>query len=120
MKNISAIIIFVLFGLFVFGCSKKQPEQIIVSQPKITDLGVVELSDHSSCTNDLGNGKDCIIRFDSTSQKTVDVHLVIEEKDANGEMKQIAMPRIGAIIGNQVSASVGEIGVSLVAKLKSN
>ena len=119
MKNLNAIIFAALIGFFVAGCSKSAPKQT-ASQAKATDLGVVELSNHESQTNDLGDGKDCIITFDATSDKTVDIHLVIQAKDADGKMKPIAMPRIGAIIGNKVSASVGDIGVTFTPKLKAN
>ena len=83
-------------------------------------MGVVELTNHESETNDLGDGKNCIVTFDSTSDKTIDIHLIIETKDTDGKMKQIAMPRIGAIVGNKVSASVGDIGVTFTPKLKIN
>lgn len=120
IKNLHAIIFAVSIGLFAAGCSKSAPRQTLSSQPKVTDLGVVELSNHESQTNDLGDGKDCIVTFDATPYKTIDIHLVIETKDADGNVKQIAMPRIGAIPGNKVSASVGSIGVTFTPNLKTN
>ncbi len=120
MKNLNAIVIAALIGLLIAGCSKRTPKQTSSSQPKVTDLGVVELPNHESQTNDLGDGKDCIVTFDATSSKTIDIHLVIETKDADGNVKQIAMPRIGAIVGNKVSASVGNIGVTFTPNLNTN
>jgi hypothetical protein len=120
IKNLKVIVIAALIGFFVAGCSKSAPKQTSSSQPKVTDLGVVELSNHNSQTNDLGDGKDCIVTFDATPYKTIDIHLVIETKDAEGNVKQIAMPRIGAIPGNKVSASVGNIGVTFTPHLKTN
>jgi hypothetical protein len=120
MKNLSPIIITVLLGVFAISCSKSQPKQATPSQPKITDLGIVELSNHESHTYDLGNGKDCVVTFASTPQRTIDIHFVIQAKDANGNTQEIAMPRIITFPGNAVSASVGDIGIKLTPQLKTN
>jgi len=83
-------------------------------------LGLIELSDHESCTNNLGHGNNCAIRFDATPEKAIDIHFVFGKTDANGEVKQLATTRIITFPGNKVNVLAGDAGISFIAKLKTN
>jgi hypothetical protein len=120
MKNLNAIFIAALIGLFVAGCSKGTPKQTIPSQPQIIDLGVVELANHGSHTNNFGDGKDCIVTFTASSSNEILISVVIETKDSNGKMKRTHGPRLITISGETCSISDGVNGFTITPKLKTN
>jgi len=120
MKILNALVIAALIGFFAAGCSKSAPKQMPPAQPKMTDLGVVELSNHESQTNDLGDGKDCIVTFTTLTNNEILISVVIETKDSNGKIKRTHGPRLITISGETCSISDGVHSFTITPKLKTN
>src|SRR5450631_1578877 len=99
MKNHTLIIISVLLGLCLFGCSKSTPKQKIPLQPQQIDLGIVELANNESHTNNFGDGKDCIVTFAASSTNEIQISFVVETKDTDGKIKRVRGPRLITISG---------------------
>jgi hypothetical protein len=125
MKNLNAIIIAVSIGLLASSCSKSSSTHSTQTKglpPNTKDLGVVELSNHESHQYDLGDGKDCIVTLSTTPppENSLVIDLVIETKDANGNMKQLGNPRVSVSPGHAVAVIVGDTSIKLMPKLKVN
>jgi Flp pilus assembly secretin CpaC len=120
IKNLNAIFIAALIGLFGAGCSKSTPKQTIHSQPQSINLGVVELANHESHTNSFGDGKDCIVTFTALTNNELMIGVVIETKDSNGKMKRVHGPRLITISGEPCSISDGVNSFTITPKLKTN
>jgi hypothetical protein len=120
MKNLNAVFIAALIGLFAAGCSKGTPKQTIPSQPQSIDLGIVELANHESLTNNFGDGKNCIVTLTASSSNELQISFVIETKDSDGKIKRTRGPRLITISGETCSISDGVYGFTITPKLKAN
>jgi len=120
MKTFTTTTVVALIGLLVISCTKKTPQKENHMPSKLWDLGAVELSNHESCTNNLGDGKDCVVTFVTTPGNNVEVDFVVEAKNSSGNKEIISQPRIITAPGRAVAISVGDIGVAITPKLKAN
>jgi hypothetical protein len=95
------------------GCSKNSPQESASPRPKVTNLGVVEVSDGKPSRHDLGGGRVCIITPTVLTGGIVELAMIIEESG-----KQLAAPRVSTLADRAVEVSVGDIGVGLTPHIK--
>jgi RNA polymerase sigma factor (sigma-70 family) len=98
------------------------------TDPKVTDLGVVEISDGTQIRRDLGGGKACIITPTVTvatnkaaqvgSVTLVKMRMTIEQPDSNGTVQKIDCPSVQAIAGNWAEWQVGDIHIRITPQIK--
>ena len=96
------------------GCSKHSPA---ATNPKVTDLGVVEFSDRTPIRHDLDGGKVCVITptmITNGSTRQVMLATTIEQPDST----KLACPRIVAFAGSPVEIRVGDIDIHLTIGVK--
>src|ERR1035437_4548474 len=96
------------------ACSKHSPQESASPRPKVTNLGVVEVSDGKPIRHDLGGGRTCIIM--PTVLPGGSVHLAISIEESG---KQLAAPSVETLADRAVEVSVGDIGVGLTPDRKS-
>jgi len=137
MKYHTPLITAALLASLLVGCSKHPP-----AAPKVTNLGVVEVSDGSTNRIDMGGGRVCIIKSlilkDSmlkdatidgktatTSQKDallkdqkVILMISVEEKDSSGVTRVIFSDNSSASSDQTVGFSDGVTSISLKPHIK--
>jgi hypothetical protein len=130
MKNrITLIIAALLVSLFT-GCSKHPPAA--AASPKVTNLGVVEVSDGGTNRVDLGDGRVCVIKsFILKDQKvtidqkettlkgvTIALMINIDQTDFNGVTQLLISNNIMASSDQTVGFSDGVTSVRLTPHIK--
>ncbi len=137
MKYHIPLITATLLASLLTGCSKHPP-----AAPKVTDLGVVEVSDGSTNRIDMGGGRVCVIKSlilkDSmlkdatiggktatTSQKyallkdqKVILIISVEEKDSSGVTRVIFSDNSSVSSDQTVGFSDGVTSISLKPHIK--
>ena len=112
MKSRISLVALTLLALAFTSCSKPAPDAV-AERPKVTNLGVVEVSDGIKSLHDLGVGRVCIIT--PTIQKGGSVLLIMRIEESG---KLLASPRVQALSDQAVEVSVGDIGVGLTPHIK--
>jgi len=125
MKNLNAMLIVALIGLFATGCSKNASKQVKQSKnlpADVKDLGIVELKNNESHKYDLGDGKDCTVTISTTPrpENNLLIDFVIEAKDGDGNLRQIGNPKVSTSPGHAVRVTGDNYGIQLMPKLKTN
>ena len=118
MKYHTPLIAAALLASLFTGCSKHSPA---ATSPKVTDLGVVEISSGTQIRQDLGGGKACVITptvITNGSARFVKMTMVIEKPDASGIVQTQACPWVQAIAGESAEWQVGDIDIRLKTHLK--
>jgi hypothetical protein len=125
MKYHTPIITAALLTSLFTGCSKHSPA---ATSPKITDLGVIEISDGTQIRRDLGGGKACVITPTVTvaTNKAVQGGLVtlikmrmtLEQPDSSGTVQKIDCPWVQAIAGEPAEWRVGDTDIRLTTSIK--
>jgi len=103
-----------LLASLLTGCSKHSPA---ATNPKVTDLGVVEFSDRTPIRHDLDGGKVCVITptvITNGSTRQVMLVTTIEQPDST----KLACPKIVAFAGSPVEIRVGDIDIHLTIGIK--
>ena len=127
MKYHTSLITAALLASLFTGCSKHPP-----AAPKVTNLGVVEVSDGSTNRIDIGGGKVCVVKsFILKDQKaTVDgkeivlkgqkvaLMIDIEQTDASGVVHTTPGSNLMASPDQTVGFSDGAISISLKPHIK--
>ena len=126
MKYHTSLITAALLVSLFTGCSKHSPSAAI--DPKVTDLGVVEISDGTPIRRDLGGGKACVItptvtvatnKFAQGGTVTlIKMRMTIEQPDSSGKVQKIDCPSIGAIAGNWAEWQIGDIHIRITPQIK--
>jgi hypothetical protein len=99
------IAILALLTLLFTACSKHSPT---AASPKLTDLGVVEMSDGSPIHRDLGSGKTCIIT-PTVITNGIRLAFVIEETNSAGVVQTLATPVMERTPIGRMEVIVGEL-----------
>jgi hypothetical protein len=120
MKNYTSAIIAALLVSVFTGCSKHSPAAVT---PKVTDLGVVEISNGTPIRRDLGDGKACVITptvitYTNSSARFVRMRMVIEQPDSSGVVQTQKCPMIQSIAGETAEWRVGDIDIRLKTEVK--
>jgi len=130
MKHHIPFITAALLASLLTGCSKHPP--VAAANPKVTDLGVVEVSDGSTNRIDIGGSKVCVVKsFILKDQKaTVDgkeivikgqkvaLMIDIEQTDASGVVHTMPGSNLMASPDQTVGFSDGVISISLKPHIK--
>ena len=127
MKYHTPLITAALLASLITGCSKHSPAAV-----KVTDLGVVEVSDGETSRRDLGDGRVCIINSTILKDPKVTIDhkdtilkgqrialiMTIEEKDANGNSRTLPGANFMASPDQTIGFSDGVVSVSLKPHIK--
>ena len=130
MKHHIPFITAALLASLLTGCSKHPP--VAAANPKVIDLGVVEVSDGSTNRIDIGGSKVCVVKsFILKDQKaTVDgkeivikgqkvaLMIDIEQTDASGVVHTMPGSNLMASPDQTVGFSDGVISISLKPHIK--
>ena len=103
MKNFTPLIIAALFISALVGCSKHSP------RPKVTSLGVVEVSNGIPIHQDLGGGKACVITPTILQDGSVSLAITMLTTNSIGVVTTLPLPKVQSISGQQVEVRVGDI-----------
>ena len=103
-----------LLALLLLGCSKHSPR---AASPKLTDLGVVEMSDGLPIHRDLGGDKACIIT-PTILTNGIRLAFVIEQTNSAGVVQTLATPVAERTGIGAVEVIVGDIAVKVTPKVK--
>jgi hypothetical protein len=130
-----------LLALLLIGCSKHSPPAA-PANPKVADLGVVEVSDGSTNRIDMGGGRVCVItslmlkdsmlndatidgKKANTSQKDALLKgqkailmIGVEEKDSNGVTRVVFSDTSSASSGQTIGLSDGVTSIRLTPHFK--
>ena len=126
MKYNTPLITAALLALLFTGCSKHSPSA--ATDPKLIDLGVVEISDGTQIRRDLGGGKACIITPTVTvaTNKTaqgggvtlIKMRMTIEQPDSSGTVHKLECPSVLAKAGQPAMWGLGDMDISLTTSIK--
>jgi hypothetical protein len=108
------IAILALLALLFTACSKHSPT---AASPKLTDLGVVEMSDGLPIHRDLGGGRACIIT-PTIITNGIRLAFVIEETNSAGVVRTLATPIAERTGVGPVEVIVGDIAVRVAPRIK--
>ena len=112
MKNHTSLIALTLLTLAFAGCSKHSPDAA-AALPKITDLGVVEVSDGILTRHDLGGGRVCIITPNVQKDGSVLLSMSIEEAG-----KVLLSPKVLTKSDQHAQITIGDIGIGVTPHIK--
>lgn len=102
----------ILVASLFTGCSKHPPS------PKVTNLGVIEVSDGIPIHHDLGGNKACIITPTFTKGGGVRLAFVIEETNSVGVVQTLATPMLERSDIGPMEVIVGDIDIRVTPKIK--
>ena len=85
---------------------------------KLTDLGVIELSDRAPKQLDLGAGQNCVITPTVLADGSIQMDIAVEGKTADGNAEQSTLSRLTVLPGATCAISVGDRMIALTPKLK--
>ena len=91
-------IVALLVSLFS-GCSK---------HPKVTDLGVVKISDGIPTYQDLGGSRACVITPTMLKSNIVSLAIIIQETNSAGVIRMVATTRVDVPAGKPRQISIGD------------
>jgi hypothetical protein len=117
MKNRTSIFALALLAVLFTSCSKHSPDAAAV-RPKVSDLGVVEVSDGVTSRHDLGNGRVCVIKPTIKTDGTVLLAMTIEETDSNGADRVLSHLNALTFPDRSVEVSDNGVGVGLTPHIK--
>ena len=109
----TSLLTLALVAALFTGCSKHSPQESAAPRPKVTNLGVVEVSDGKPSRHDLGGSRVCIITPTVQKDGSVLLAMTIEESG-----KKLAAPRIQTLPDRAVEISIGEIAVGFTPQIK--
>ena len=115
MKNCISLIIAVLLATLIAGCSKHSQTAVV---PKVTDLGVIEVSDGIPIQQRLGGSRACVITPTVFTNGGVRLSIAIIETNSAGVVQTLATPRVQNMAGQPMEVSVGDIDIRLTPKIK--
>jgi hypothetical protein len=113
MTNKTSLLTIALMASLFTGCSKQTPMESASPNPKVAQLGVVEVSDGKTSRHDLGNGRICTITPTVLPGGMVALEMVIEESG-----KKLVLPMVSTMAGRALQSSVDGIGVQLTPQIK--
>ena len=108
------IAIIALLTLLLTACSKHPPT---AASPKLTDFGVVEMSDGLPIQRNLGGGRSCVIT-PTVLTNGIRLAFVIEETNSAGVVRTLATPIAERTGGGPVEVIVGDIAVRVAPHIK--
>jgi len=108
------IAIFALLTLLFTACSKHSPA---AASPKLTNLGVVEMSDGLPIHRDLGGGKACVIT-PTVITGGIRLAFAIEETNSAGVVQTLASPVMERTSVGPMEVIVGDIAIRVTPKVK--
>lgn len=117
MKYRTSLITLALLASLFTGCSKHSPDVAAV-RPKISNLGVVEVSDGIPSRHELGSGRICVIKPTLKKDGSVLLAMTIEETDSTGATQTLASPSVMTSPDQAVEISIGDVGVKLTPHIK--
>lgn len=117
MKYFTSIFTLALFGLLFTSCSKHSPDAL-ATQPNVSDLGVVEVSDGVTSRHDLGNGRVCVIKPSIKTDGSVLLAMTIEKTDSNGASQVLSHLNAITFPDKSVEVSENGLGVGLTPHIK--
>jgi hypothetical protein len=89
-----------------------------IPDPRMTDLGMLELSDGVPTRFDLGGGTNCIVTPAALSDGNSMMQITVGVTNADGTVSELGASRITALPGQHCSISVGDRMIALAVKLK--
>ena len=122
-------LIFVVLSIFA-GCSRHSPDAKALTDaktttdattPKVTDLGVVDVSSSKPIRQDLGDGKVCIITptvITKGGVKIIRMGAVFEQTDSSGKVHRQAAPVVICNPGDTPEWKVGDFDIRLKTEVK--
>lgn len=116
---------FSLAGLF--GCSKpvtpasvaKGAAPSTVTQSKIRDLGVVELTNHYETCVPIGAGQDCRMLPNLVGRRDLQLTLTLESKNANGQTSGLTIVQVSGSPEKPVEVSIGKTDFTFTPQVAS-
>jgi hypothetical protein len=117
MKHHPSLTILALLISLLAGCSKHSGGAAS-SAAKVTDLGVVEFSDGIPIQQNLGGSRACVITPAVLTSGTLKLSIAILETNSDGVVRTLATPTVQGRVGRPVYVSTGDIGISLMPKIK--
>jgi Flp pilus assembly secretin CpaC len=117
----------VLVAVFAASCSKSEQTGQATHFQKVSappanmpmkDLGEIEFTGPTQKRISLGDGKDCVITPTLLADGNIEMAVVVERKESDGKIQQLAHSRLTARSGQQCAVSVGDTMFSLTPKLK--
>jgi hypothetical protein len=112
MKRHAPLIALVLLALTFAGCSKHSPNTTATNQ-KVTNLGIIEVSDGVQSRYDLGGGRVCVITPAIQKDGNILLSMRVEE---SGKLLQQMRAQTRSDIGFQMT--VGDISIGMTPHLK--
>jgi hypothetical protein len=104
----------VLLALLFTACSKHPPTAV---SPKLTDLGVIEMSDGLPIHRDLGGDKTCIIT-PTVLTNGIRLAFIIEQTNSAGVVQTLATPVAERTGIGAIEVIVGDVAVKVTPKIK--
>jgi len=124
MKNCIALVSTAFMALLCTGCFKHSSSA--TTNPKVTNLGIVEVSDGGTNRIDLGNGKVCVIKSILSKSFIPPEHndkvlliISIEQTDSSGVTRRLYDQNLmSTFAGQTVGFSENDFGVILTPHIK--
>jgi hypothetical protein len=101
-------------ALLFTACSKHSPT---AANPKLTDLGVVEMSDGLPIHRDLGGGKACVIT-PTVITGGIRLAFVIVETNSAGVVQTLASPVMERTSVGPMEVIAGDVAIRMTPKVK--
>jgi len=125
MKYYIPLVTAALLASLLTGCSKHRP-----AAPKVTDLGVIEVSDGSTNRLDMGDGRVCVVRSfilkdpkvmigekeTTIKGQRVAMTINIEQPDSVGVTRILSSVNVMGLPDQQVGFADGNAGLSVSLK----
>ena len=89
-----------------------------ISDPRTTDLGMLELSGGTSTRFDLGGGTNCVVTPTALADGNNVMQITTELTNADGTVSELGTSRLTARPGQHCSISVGDRRIALAVRLK--
>ena len=104
-----------IFGAVLLGCSHQSPTE---PKPKLTNLGVVEMSDGVPIYRGLGGDQACVIT-PTVMSNGLRLAFVIEQTNSAGVVRTLATP-VAELTGpaRTVEVTAGEVALRVTPKIK--
>jgi hypothetical protein len=112
--HLALTILAVLVSLFT-ACSKHSQT---AASLRLTDIGVVAISDGIPIHCDLGGSRACVITPTVTRDGSLRLAYVIAETNSDGVVRTLATPGVESTGGGPVEVIVGNIAIRLTPKVR--
>jgi hypothetical protein len=115
MNTLTAFVFIALITLLLAACSERPTGTV---SPKVTDLGILEVSDGESTWHDLGDSRACVISPTVLANGSVRLTITIQQTNSDGTVRMLASPTVQNMAGQKMAVSAGDIHIRLIPAIK--